>query len=391
MGFLQGRVSWERFAVGGSKVRSFGTDEIDRLAEFAIHTQDPAEDGSTVGFAAGGHLLDVDFQLEKNIVNDAMHASLRIDTNQPPAALVKAYTVIELAALAAENPSGHPTRKQKQEAKEAALEKLQQEAKSGKFRRLKQVPFLWDAKSSTLYLSSGSANIVDRFRNVFELAFDRPLDRITSTTLAERAAKAAKLEAALAEVEPAVFHAEEGTQEINWVDADRGGLDFLGNEFLLWIGYHFTQGEAIELADESETHGMLSKSLSLECPLGQSGKQSLSHESPLRLSEAMEALRIGKLPRKAGLILARHNIEYQLALQAESLSVGSAALPRIDADTPQAVHEERIDQIRHLTQTIDATFAAFCQLRLSKGWAKELDALRNWIHSTKSVGKKKAG
>ena len=49
---------------------------------------------------------DTFLDLAKNIVNDALLFDLRIDTEKPPADLLRAYTAIELKAISKHNPSG---------------------------------------------------------------------------------------------------------------------------------------------------------------------------------------------------------------------------------------------------------------------------------------------
>ncbi len=52
--------------------------------------------------------------------------------------------------------------------------------------------------------------------------------------------------------------------------------------------------------DEFEVCGMFARSLSLDCPFGESGKETISAESPISLPVAAVTVRSGKLPRKAG-------------------------------------------------------------------------------------------
>ena len=73
---------------------------------------------------------------------------------------------------------------------------------------------------------------------------------------------------------------------------------------------------------------MLAKTLTLDCPRGETGRDSLTDDAPTRLPEAFRALQSGKLPRKAGLILVRHGAQYELTLQAETLAVSGAAAPQ---------------------------------------------------------------
>ena len=72
---------------------------------------------------------------------------------------------------------------------------------------------------------------------------------------------------------------------------------------------------------------MLAKTLTLDCPRGETGRDSLTDDAPTRLPEAFRALQSGKLPRKAGLILVRHGAQYELTLQAETLAVSGAGCP----------------------------------------------------------------
>lgn len=85
------------------------------------------------------------------------------------------------------------------------------------------------------------------------------------------------------------------------------------------------------------------------------------------------------MPRKSGLVLVRHDAQYELSLHAESLAVGAGALPKPDAEPGRAVLEERVDQIRHLGATIDLLFDAFCRRRLSSAWSQDLAGIRGWL------------
>ena len=118
-----------------------------------------------------------------------------------------------------------------------------------------------------------------------------------------------------------------------WSDSQADSLDYLGNEFLVWI-WHTLQndGDTVELADGSEVTVMLAKTLTLDCPRGETGRDHLTDDAPTRLPEAFRALQAGKLPRKAGMILVRQGAQYELTLQAETLAVSGASLPKPEED-----------------------------------------------------------
>src|SRR5262249_22725715 len=149
MGFFSGRVTFARFRVLGPSPGLFGPEHLERLQAHAIGKQRVANsDGVEVGWTAGDHILDTQFDLAKNVVNDALHFCLRVDAQKIPADLVRAYAAVDLAALAKNNPSGIPSAKQKREARESARERIEDEAKDGRFLRRKAYPLLWDAQSN---------------------------------------------------------------------------------------------------------------------------------------------------------------------------------------------------------------------------------------------------
>jgi len=381
MGFLQGRVTWERFEVGGKAV-PLSKVHVETLERHSIDERVGAGgDGTSVGFVGGDHVLDLQFGLEKNIVNDALYAAIRVDAVKIPGELKKAWLEMEIAERAAENPSGFPTRKQKQEAKEAVEERIQQEGEDGRFKTMRYFPFLWDSRQEVVYLGSSSESVVERFVPLFEDAFDRPLTRLSAGGVARDKAKEKKLTRTFEDLAPAAFFgAANKSYSVSWLGDGRASHDFLGNEFLLWLWWN-VEGEAdsIRLPDDSSVAVMMSRTLSLECPLAETGKETISHEAPIRLPEAKHAVRLGKLPRKSGLTLNRHDEQYELTFTAETLGVASAALPRLESQTFSEQRQDRVDQIRHLTETLDLLFGAFIERRLSSSWTGDLKKLRAWL------------
>ena len=124
---------------------------------------------------------------------------------------------------------------------------------------------------------------------------------------------------------------------------------------------------------------MIARSLTLECPRGQTGYETITHEGPSRLPEAKRAIQSGKLPRKLGLTVVRHDHQYELTLHAETLAIGSAKMPNPEEENPRARLEERASQLRHLVETLDLMYDAFGQQRFSKGWADTLPRMQKWL------------
>lgn len=379
MGFFSGRITCTRFRVSGASPRTFGPQDLEPLATNAIGRQRAATgDGSQAGWIAGDHILDTRFDLAKNVVNDALHFAMRVDEQKVPADLLRAYTQVELEALAAQNPSGLPSGRQKRQARLTAKERLEDEARDGRFVRRRSFPLLWDAPSNELLVGATSATALDRLVTLFHQTFNRRFEMLGAGRQAFALAEADDRTRRVDDARPAAFVTGQGSEPA-WAP-DEASRDFLGNEFLLWLWYYLAnESDAVKLSDDSEVVVMVARTLQLECPRGQFGRESISSDGPARLPEALRAIQVGKLPRKMGLTLVRHDQSYELTLQAESLAIGGARLPAPEGDDDRARLEERVAQIRHLLETLDLLYQAFLGRRLSDDWTKELGRIKKWL------------
>ena len=387
MGFLNGRVSYMRFRVSGDSALPFDEEILEKASNHAIgrHCDADPTDGVHFGWSGGNHVLDMSFELGKNVVNDALHLGLRIDSDKIPGDLLKAYTQIELDARAAQNASGRPTKAQREEAKEAAKVRAEAEAADGRYRRRKMHPILWDARNSTLYAGATSNAVLDRLLPLFRETFDRNLEPVSAGVLSASIAGEMGRDDAMYDSVPLALFGEGDAalySSIAWAEADPTSRDYWGNEFLLWLWHTLqNEGDVITLADGSECSVMISKTLQLDCPRGETGRDSLSNEGPTRLPEALRALQSGKLPRKAGLLLERQGAIYDLTIQAETMAVSGAALPKEDGVSGHDALEGRIDYLRHLTQTLDLLYGSYVRRRLDSNWNGELGRIREWLRA----------
>lgn len=380
MGFFSGRVTFTRFQVAGGAPRLFGPNHIQKLAEHQAGRQRIASaDGVEIGWTAGDHILDTRFDLAKNIINDMLFFALRIDAQKLPGDLLRAYYQVDLEALIAGNPSGKPSMRQKREAKESARERLEHEAKDGRFLKRKAIEIVWDRLSNEVYFGATSATHVDRLMTLFKNTFNHGFDGLTAGRRAYLLAEAHQRTRGVDDASPSIFVPGSSSEDIAWI-LDEGNKDFVGNEFLLWLWFRTqTQDDTFKLSDDSEVTVMIARTLTLECPRGQTGYETISHEAPVKLPEAKRAIQSGKLPRKAGLTLVRHDVQYEFTLHAETLAVGSAKLPPSEEEDDRARLEERANRIRHLMETLDLLFEAFGQVRFTSAWNDELAKMQKWL------------
>ena len=247
MGFLNGRVTFTRYRISGQSPLPFG-EEMLALAEQHVigrHGATEATDGVSSGWAGGDHVLDLTFDLAKNVINDALHLAIRVDTDKIPSSLLRAYTQIETDALAKQNPSGLPTKAQRTEAKEAARLRAEAEAADGRFRRLNHYPVLWDGQAGILYAGTTSTSVLERLQALFRETFDRDLEPLTAGSLAMGGAGDEQdVQDRLGEGTISLFGGDSAElSTVAWAENAPNILDHLGNEFLVWLWHAASERE----------------------------------------------------------------------------------------------------------------------------------------------------
>ncbi len=380
MGFFAGRATFLRFKVNGPAPRQFDDEHLARLTDRqAGRSRIASADGVETGWTAGEHILDTEFDFAKNIINDTLTFDLRVDTDKLPGDLLRAYYAVELKALSKNNPSGFASARQKREAKEIARGRLEQESKDGRYRKRKCVPVLWDRLTNEVLFGATSLTQVDRLCSLFEQTFGAELECVTAGRRAYHLAEINSRTRLVDDSAPSAF-VTGSAADVAWI-ADESSRDFIGNEFLLWLWYYTdVESDTIKLADNSEVTLMIARTLNLECPRGQTGHETITHEGPTRLPEARRAIQSGKLPRKAGLTLVRHSEQYELTLHAETLGVAGAKLPPPDeAADARGKLDDRANQLRALIETLDLLYDAFGQKRFGREWEKELQGMQKWL------------
>ncbi len=324
------------------------------------------------GWAAGAHVLDREFTLKKNIYPERLLFDFCDVTARTPSELFKAYYETELKALSANNPSGYPSARQKREAKEAARDRLEQEAKDGRFLRRKCIPVLWDAKRREVLFGSTSINAVQKFWSLFEQTFEEKLLPVTAGRLCGPIGPEHGFTP-----NPSSFVTDVPVREVGW-SPDETIPDYLGNEFVMWLWWHLDS-----IGDEiTDITYFFSGGGKLECPRGMTGSDTLNHDSFVRMREAKPALRSGKWPRQVALTLVCRADQFSFKLQPETMTITGAKLPEVADDITDSRERivARLDFVRDLVELIDQLYGEFILVRKdAKEWARTLSEIQRWI------------
>lgn len=386
MPFLGGAVSFSRYHVAGGSPKRLEDKLLDKLREHVIGSQRTARSmGEDVGWIGGRHVLDREFDIEKNVILDCLHFGLRIDASRVPPDLLHAYVQQELDALREKHTgNGKGFGKLKQQAIDAAKRRAAQEVSQGRYHRMRQIPILWDTRSDMLYVGSTQPAVFEHLAPLFKETFDRRIERVSAGRLGYRWAEEAGIGRRLETMTPAKLVAHpsgNGHIAVYWTAQDDANRDFLGNEFMLWLWYSLAErSDTITLSDQTDAAVVIVKQLMLECPWAEFGKDVITSEGPAQLAESRRAIAAGKLPRKCGLIVSRQGDQYEFVLQAETLTVSSAKLPPIEGNgNPRAAIEERVEQVRHLADTVDLLFKAFLNERAATEWTDLRERMAAWL------------
>lgn len=385
MAFVKGSMTFKRFFIQGNAPKIVDDGMLEALAAHAI-TKDPVRTGDHTesGWTTGEHLLDARFSMLKNAIADGLHFAIRVDTNKPPADLVRSYQRINEETILEASGREFLNKADRREAREQALAQADKEARAGAFRRSRQTPAFWDFKRNEVVLGGTSPTLADQFMLLFRETFDRPL---TSATSGEMAARWSSIAGATHEYDharPSYFikpPSDVDTSESEFSGFDEQSKDFLGTEWLMWLWYtsHVESPEVVTGLGQSVPI-FFSKALQLECAFKLTGTTTISAEGPTQLPESTVALAGGKRPVRVGLQIDLHGDPVGLTLRGDKMHFTGVTLPPpAEAQDPRTLFEERIDHLRNLIETTGELYHAFLKKRLSSKWPQTLQAIRTWV------------
>lgn len=367
MSFLSGSVSCQRFAA--SRDTPFGEGNIEALRNFSINITAPdaaGEAGEQAGWAGGRHKYDGELSAEKNLRGEYLCWSFRLSRDKPPADEVKAAYQIELAARV--EAGKKPTAKQKRESREAAQAVVEEKGRDGRWVKYTLIPVVWDAKTGQVWFGTASHTHAGAFADLFRRTFGVELVSITPHNLADFPEPSQN---------PGFYEPAFSSEIPCWI-SDSDTLDWLGNEFALWLLWTFdTIGGPI-----ADLTVVPLNRLTLACPDGLNGSDTFVTVLPLKLPEVMRAFEAGRMPRDFGLSVSRAGEDgTTLTLQPERWAVTGAKLPE-DEDGPsegEQAEVARLDRCRALFAALDSLMTDFLTVRSGDWWEETVSRIQQWI------------
>ena len=158
----------------------------------------------------------------------------------------------------------------------------------------------------------------------------------------------------------------------------RGGLDFLGPEFLTWLWWRASEAPAFRHEDGTEVFVHFDEHLEFRGERSAARRTVLRSGLPGGSTEARAALRSGKTLVAARLLLVRGEEERRVTLKAEDYDVSGVRLPAPEAGSGRERLEHALDALERAQDDLDLCFRAFLTVRCGPAWADEVAKIRAW-------------
>lgn len=389
MGFASGNISFQRFAITGPFVEHADDAFIARLQKRGISKSATLADETQIGWIGPRHVLDETIEPAAVAFGSFAFLAVRLDRLRAPAGVIKAYVRLEEQALLEAGGREFLSKGEKRKARESAIDRAEKEARNGDFRRMGAYPVLIDLAHRVVYFGNTGSGVADKFIGLFRDTFGAPLEPLGPEAVAQRILKAAKNPRALENLNPLRLVKSPDGGDGAAVELD---LAFLGRELLTWLWFRTEQDDRqLRVQEGDEIAVLIEKSLRLKCCFGVSGTTTIAADSPATLPEARAALRSGKLPIKAGLILGSRVGEFRLTFDGPKFSVSGLTLPEGERlPTLAARIEQRFEQMTDVAAILDALFELFLQERVSREWNATQRLMTAWANGEIAAGSRAA-
>lgn len=160
---------------------------------------------------------------------------------------------------------------------------------------------------------------------------------------------------------------------------DRGGLDFLGPEFLTWLWWRAAQAPGFTHPDGTEVFVHLDEHLELRGERAAARRTVLRSGVPGASAEARAALKSGKTLVAARVLLVRGEEERRVTIKAEDLEFSGLKLPAPEPGPARERLEQSLEALVRAEADLDLCFQTFLDVRLSPAWPAEVLRIRAWV------------
>jgi hypothetical protein len=376
----------------------------------AFQPLDPdGEVSESSGWCVMDRPFDLEFEPDKVFEDRCLVLGFRTDRFRVPPAMVRAQLADEQARLLSRSGKDRLSRNERLELRDKIVLRLRRKLAPS----TRAVDVVWDLDSGSVLFFSHSRRVLADFCAHFEKTFRLSLEEDSPYRAALRAELPRTLLRELERVEPLRLAARErpspgseasgrraapptpgkesddkaaaaapeatGDDALQRIEATR----FLGSEFLLWI---WVRGEfstaSIRLDDDDELDIWLDRQLAFESPIDKNERVTVRGMAPADSEEAREAVRAGKLPVLAHIVLRGTSRDFLCGLVAPRFGITGAKVPAVLKDEPGEAFLERMTLCESLFSLLDGLYRAFLRERLSDTWTSGWEpAIAAWARA----------
>jgi hypothetical protein len=159
---------------------------------------------------------------------------------------------------------------------------------------------------------------------------------------------------------------------------DRGGLDYLGPEFLTWLWWRADADPRFACPDGTELYVHVDEHLEFQGERAASRKTVLRAGLPGASMDARAALKSGKLVVAARLLFARGEDEVRFTLRAVDMDVSGVRLPAVREGGARERLETALENLEQFWDDLDLCFRTFLEARTGPSWPAQIERIRSW-------------
>jgi len=156
----------------------------------------------------------------------------------------------------------------------------------------------------------------------------------------------------------------------------------LGEEFLTWLMGKSVMQEGMFQTEAGPVELWFEDKITFVSPFAGAEMNILKGEAPAEGSEALMALRKGKLIGDAKLSVTFQNRRWDFSFAAGRFALSAVKVPAVLSDTEEEAVVERFDLLATLEEVLGGMYEEFLTLRLDDGrWKRECRRFEEWVKS----------